>query len=203
MRLPSDDSLSEAKRALRKEMRTRRAELSPAEVELSSERIAQQVIPLPEWQSAQTVHIFVGSLPGEVKTDGIITDCFERNCRVMIPVIDQSTRSMRSVWLKSLDELIPTSWGGREPVNADIADESAIDIVIVPGVAFDREGHRLGMGAGYYDRFLRNIRAPRIAVAHSVQLIEHIPTDATDESVDIVIIPNETIVCPRYLRFKS
>ena len=197
----SDNTVFEAKRTLRKEMRTRRAALSQVETERSSEQIAQRVTMLSEWQSARIVHVFIGSLPGEVRTDRLISDCFRRNCRVMVPVVDQSTRSMRSVWLRSLDDLISTSWGGREPATTEAADESAIDVVIVPGVAFDRTGHRLGMGGGYYDRFLSHIHAPRIAVAHATQVIDHVPVETPDESVDIIVTPDETIVCPRSTRF--
>ena len=179
-------------------MRALRASLSQAEIERSSERIEENVMMLSEWQSAHTIHVFIGSLPGEVRTDRLIRHCLERNCRVMVPIVDQSTNGMRSVWLRSLDELVPTSWGGREPAATEIADEASIGVVIVPGVAFDRDGHRLGMGGGYYDRFLRTTPAPRIAVAHSNQVIKHVPTGPTDESVDIIVTPDETILCPRY-----
>jgi len=182
-------------------MRALRASLSQAEIERSSERIEENVMMLSEWQSAHTIHVFIGSLPGEVRTDRLIRHCLERNCRVMVPIVDQSTNGMRSVWLRSLDELVPTSWGGREPTTTEAADESAIDVVIVPGVAFDRTGHRLGMGGGYYDRFLSHIHAPRIAVAHATQVIDHVPVETPDESVDIIVTPDETIVCPRSTRF--
>ncbi|HOM57924.1 MAG TPA: 5-formyltetrahydrofolate cyclo-ligase, partial [Candidatus Latescibacteria bacterium] len=142
-----------AKTVLRAEMKARRAELSEAECEESSRRIFARLLTLPEWHNARTAHIYIGALPGEVRTLPIIRWCWKEGWNVIVPVAGNN-RAMRHVFLTPATSLARTRWGGLEPRDAEPADPLTADVVIVPGVAFDRSGNRLGMGGGFYDRFL-------------------------------------------------
>lgn len=75
----------------------------------------------------------------------------------------------------------------REPVGGEKVEPEDLDLAVVPGVAFDRRGYRLGMGKGYYDRLLVRVKAPKVGVAYSFQVLERIPVDPWDQKVDLVI----------------
>lgn len=81
-----------------------------------------------------------------------------------------------------------------EPTGNDTVDPSEIELVVVPAVAYDRRGNRLGRGKGFYDRLLRNTRATKIGVGYDLQLVDEIPVEPHDVGVDIIITQNATIV---------
>ena len=89
-----------------------------------------------------------------------------------------------------------------DPGRDDPIDSSALDLVLVPGLAFDRRGWRVGFGAGLYDRFLFGVRAPRVALAFSLQLVDSLPVEPHDEPVDWIVTEGETIAC-RAIREQS
>jgi 5-formyltetrahydrofolate cyclo-ligase len=120
----------------------------------------------------------------------------ERGLRLCLPVIEAQDKPLyfrRWRWGDALEK-------GRYGVEVPPADapSSRPDVVLVPMVAFDRAGHRLGYGAGYYDRTLRALRAQgkpvqMIGVAFALQEVEHIPVDSTDEKLDAIVTDKETI----------
>lgn len=81
-----------------------------------------------------------------------------------------------------------------EPTGNDLTDPATIELVVVPGVAFDRQGRRLGRGKGYYDRFLQSSRATKVGVGYEFQLIDEVPSEPHDINMDIVVTPNATII---------
>lgn len=81
-----------------------------------------------------------------------------------------------------------------EPTGDDIADPMEIELVVVPGVAFDRKGKRVGRGKGFYDRFLKSTAATKIGVGYEFQLIDEVPTEEHDVKMDMVITQHTTII---------
>lgn len=81
-----------------------------------------------------------------------------------------------------------------EPTGNDTVDPSEIELVVVPAVAYDRRGNRLGRGKGFYDRLLQNTRATKIGVGYNFQLVDELPVEPHDVGVDIIITQNATIV---------
>jgi 5-formyltetrahydrofolate cyclo-ligase len=138
------------------------------------------------------VHLFIGALPGEVQTLPIIRWCWSDGRQVIVPVVG-ADRVMGHLFLTPETALARTRWGGLEPEGGEPADPVAVDVVLVPGVAFDRSGNRLGMGGGYYDRFLAGISAPKIALAHAFQIVEAVPVDERDQRVDAIVTPDEVV----------
>ncbi len=96
---------------------------------------------------------------------------------------------MTPVVLKNIRELAPGKWGIPEPVMKIPVPSQKIDLVLVPGIAFDRRGNRLGRGGGYFDRFLSSIpqRIRKVALAYSFQIVERVPVTPQDVPVDEVI----------------
>jgi len=181
-----------AKKALRVSLKALREAFSEAECEESSHRIFTLLLTLPEWQNARTVHIYIGALPGEVRTLPIIRWCWDEGRNVIVPVVGKDG-DMGHVFLAPATALATTRWGGLEPRDAEPADPLTADVVIVPGVAFDRSGNRLGMGGGFYDRFLSTVTTPKIALAHAFQIVDAVPVNSHDRRVDLIVTPDEVI----------
>ncbi len=81
-----------------------------------------------------------------------------------------------------------------EPTGTDTVDPSEIELIIVPAVAYDRKGNRLGRGKGFYDRLLQSAKATTIGVGYGFQLVDEVPTEPHDQGVDMVITENATII---------
>ena len=92
-------------------------------------------------------------------------------------------------------ELKTGKFGIEEPTGPEINNLSNIDLVIVPGMAFDMKGNRLGRGKGYYDKLLRKMRCYKIGVCYNFQLLENIPVEEHDFPMDMVISPMNIIMC--------
>ncbi|GIU99526.1 MAG: hypothetical protein KatS3mg014_1142 [Actinomycetota bacterium] len=192
---PSPPWLREAKRALRWQVRQLRDGLPPVERADRSRRIAERVLALPELTGARTVMAFA-SFGSEVDTAPILRGLGERGVRVALPRIEAG--EVVPVVFRPGDPLRPAALGVPEPVDGDRVPEGEIDAVVTPGVAFDRAGHRVGYGGGFYDRFLRRLRpdVPRIAVGFALQVVERVPHGEGDERVDLVVTEGEVIRCP-------
>lgn len=186
-----------AKALLRKRYRSVRASLPPAAAAARSKQITERVMALDAWKSARTVALF-RSLSAEVDTAALVEDARARGVTVCLPaVIDgRPELEMRVAWRG--DESYPLEagvWGIEEPVaTAPVIALEAIELVVVPCLAIDPRGHRLGYGRGYYDRTLAlATRAVTVAVAFDFQLIAEIPNDAHDVAVGWVVTDTRTL----------
>jgi len=162
-----------------------------------SERIADRLIALPEWRAARVVHLYIGAVEGEVETRAIALDALQAGKRVACPRVEPGSEHLDHYEIHALDDLVESPRGLWEPdpARSDPLDPKAIDLVLVPGLAFDREGHRLGFGAGYYDRFLARAGAPAVGLAFSLQIVGSVPHSARDVPVDWIVTESETIPC--------
>jgi 5-formyltetrahydrofolate cyclo-ligase len=177
------------KKELRRQAKMLRSRLSSEEVARLSARIGDHLRQLINGESPVMVYV---SKPGEVDTSGLITWLFSRGIRVVVPIIEQETRSLRLSYLKDLGDLRPSTFSVPEPVGHEIpADPTSIRLVVVPLIAFDSRGFRLGYGAGYYDRFLSlHPGMKKIGVAFACQKIEVVPADENDIPMDIIVTEN-------------
>lgn len=156
-----------------------------------SRLIVERILNLPEYEAAALVSAFVG-VGTEVETLPLIETALARGKRVAVPWVDG--RILRLFDLGSVGELSPAPFGLLEPppdLRADPAREvnpDDVDLFVVPGVAFDREGGRLGHGRGYYDGLLARARAeaPFVAAAFECQLVERVPMTPRDVPVDMI-----------------
>jgi 5-formyltetrahydrofolate cyclo-ligase len=131
------------------------------------------------------------SFGSEVPTDPILERLHREGHDLALPVV--VGRRIEAVRFQSGDPMAVSALGLREPLSREFLDPSRIDVIVVPGVAFDRDGFRVGYGGGFYDRFLRRTGSSRIGICFSVQLVGEVPYGGTDVSVDALVTEAETL----------
>jgi 5-formyltetrahydrofolate cyclo-ligase len=190
------DSLEEAlrkKEQLRKTVNARRD--SQQDADGLSRRIWAKLLSLPSFARARTVMTYL-DFGSEVRTREYVPELWRLEKQVIVPYC--TAYELQLFHLKSLDELAPGTWQILEPelelrTQSDRHVEAAdLDLIIVPGMAFDRNGDRLGFGKGYYDRLLRLVRpdAVKIALAFECQIVDAIPVLPHDVRMDMVVTEN-------------
>lgn len=153
--------------------------------------ICKKLAELQEFSAARTIMCYV-STKNEVITHGIIRKALESK-KVSVPAEENGRISISLI--RSFDDLKPSRFGILEPENKNIIDAGKIDLFIVPGIAFDRNGSRIGYGMGYFDRFLSEASSPIIALAFDFQLTEHIESEPNDIKMHKIITEKEIINC--------
>ncbi|ABA89590.1 5-formyltetrahydrofolate cyclo-ligase [Syntrophotalea carbinolica DSM 2380] len=174
------------KKSLREIMLARRKHLA-AEVCLGhSLRVQQRVLALPAFEQAKAVALY-SPIFNEVFTEEIFHEALHRGKTVAYPRVrgDQ----LDFVLVASPQQLSPGAFGVLEPTGSATIPSSALDLVLVPGVAFDLEGNRLGYGKGFYDRVLCGSGRPALSVGLSFesQLVERLPVEDHDQCLDLLI----------------
>lgn len=177
-----------AKGTIRKEI-LRKLNNQAAEEALKKSRIIKEKLTSsPEFKKSSIVMLYA-SMPGEVTTDEIIEEALRAGKKVALPRCT-SLKAIVPKEIRDKNGLEKSSFGIREPkkTQKDI-HLGEIDIVVVPGVAFDGNNSRLGRGGGYYDRFLKNLPrgTPIIGLAFDFQIVESLPQDSHDIPVSKVI----------------
>jgi 5-formyltetrahydrofolate cyclo-ligase len=184
--------LKQAKRALRREILAERDRLRDDERATRSASIADRLLAMDEVRDARTVMGF-WSFGSEVDTPPLLERLEAAGKQVALPRIED--RDVVPVAYVSGDPLSETSFGAKEPVSGLRVEPSALDVVVVPGVAFDRRGGRVGYGAGFYDRLLGKVRDDTftVAVAFGLQVVDRVPAGGTDRRVDAIVTEREVI----------
>jgi 5-formyltetrahydrofolate cyclo-ligase len=184
--------LKRRKRELRHEVRARRDALTAAEREQASASIADRFLALPEVGAADSVLAF-WSFGSEVETASLIARVHERGARVLLPRIEDG--ALVPVAYEPGDPVAATSFGAMEPTGDRSVEPSRLDVVVVPGLAFDRRGGRVGYGGGFYDGLLPRLRpqAHAIAIAFSVQLVDEVPEGPGDRRVEAIVTEDEVV----------
>jgi 5-formyltetrahydrofolate cyclo-ligase len=152
---------------------------------------------LPGWQGAGTVLLYVSAFPEEIRTAPFLSMAYQAGKRVILPRVDRSERRLRLHPVSDPEhELAPGVLGILEP-QAGLSEVSpySVDWALVPGVAFDDRGYRLGRGAGHYDRLLPQMRSDCVcwALCLTCQLVPCLPVEPHDVPVDGVTSPDRTI----------
>jgi 5-formyltetrahydrofolate cyclo-ligase len=173
------------KTALRKEIREKKRAMTPEQIEKASYALAQQFFATDYYQEAKTLY---GYLPynQEVRTEPIILQALKDGKKVAVPKVYGDT--MRFICLENLEGIEKGYAGIPEPVaDAPVAeDETAL--VLMPGLAFDKEGHRIGYGGGFYDKFLSTEpNHPTVALCYGFQMLPKLETEEFDVPVDLVL----------------
>jgi len=176
------------KRSLRNEVLAKRKAHPSEEREIKSHIIRQELINLPEFKKAKVVAFYL-PVNGEVDTLEMIKWAHQEGKEVCVPVIHNSR--MHFVVYEPVDELKKGKYNIPEPVGKD--EKHHIDMVVVPGVAFDREGHRIGMGKGYYDKYLEDKACVNVGICFGFQLVDKLPRDEHDVPMNIIITEHEVL----------
>lgn len=171
-------------------IRQHRAALSAEWAAEASATICGKIGRLEEFAAARTVGVYL-ALPGEVDLEPLIRQCREIGRRVCVPVFNAAHGVCVMTEWRPDQRLIPGKWGVPEPAGCDFEPCREIDLIAVPGVAFDPQGWRLGRGGGWYDRMLLGCQAVRIGVAFEFQIFRRLATEEHDMPVDLVITEDD------------
>lgn len=191
------DLLAE-KKALRREMLARRRALSAEERTRASEMICTRVRALTMLQEARTIMLYA-STGEEIDLCPLMEELLAEGRHIALPEIT-GRGVMEARELPAMDALTDGIFGIRtpDPARGGIIPPEEIDLVIVPGAAFDEYGGRLGLGGGYYDRFLpRAQRAVRLVLAFDFQIVPDVPMGVQDARIDAVLTERRMISCER------
>lgn len=174
------------KKELRKHIRELKRQYTDKELSAMSHPIISRLLSHPAVAKAKTI-VAYSSLPDEVDTRELLSSLINDGKMVLLPhVIDGEHMELRRY--KGHKSMTVGSYGILEPTGEAYNAYNEIDVAIVPGMAFDSEGYRLGRGKGYYDRLLPKLsNAVRIGVCFDFQKLESVPTDANDVKMDVVI----------------
>ena len=176
------------KKQIRQEIRSLKKFLTVEQKQAASNAVFQKIEALSEFKTADTILIY-WSTPDELPTQDTISKwCTQK--QIFLPAIDGEKMVLKHY---SPDgKMVQKSLGIWEPDLSESYD-GKIDLVIAPGIAYDREKNRLGRGKGYYDRFLENYKSVKIGVGFDFQLMLSIPVTKHDIQMDKIITPSETI----------
>jgi 5-formyltetrahydrofolate cyclo-ligase len=177
--------ISTEKQKLRQEILSRRNEMPPGTRSTASESIAGKVLGAPEVTAAGTVFCFI-SADHEVHTHGILDQLLQRGKTLLVPKILRG-EPMRAVAFTGWEDLTPGTLGILAPTEST-PFAGYVDLVITPGLSFTPDGHRLGYGKGYYDRwFATHEHGTRIGIAFQCQVQDTLPTNHLDVRVHQVV----------------
>ena len=186
------------KKAQRKELLAKRRMLSQEQKNEYSKQITERLLALASYKEAKVCMMYA-SMKDEFQTKDFIVEAIKAGKQICLPYVsDKQLKIMHATKINSLDELVEGAYGiltvAKDKLN--IINPQDIDFVLVPAVGFDREGYRLGMGGGYYDRYLKMAtKAKLVSGIYSCQLVDEIVKGDYDAQVDFVLTENETIQC--------
>ena len=187
------------KEKLRKEILTKRKNIDIVEKEKMDKKILDEFYENKYYREAKNIFIYI-SYDSEINTKGIINEALKDNKKIYVPRTEFKTRFMDAVEITSLDNLIESEYGILEPsIEEPHIEPNELDLIVVPGVAFDRNGGRMGYGAGFYDRYFKRISKDRIkkiaklALAYDFQILEKVPMNEQDVPVNYIITEREFI----------
>ena len=190
-------TLLENKRTMRKSVLATRRSCSSKEINNESYKICNLLTQMPIFDQSSNIMLYL-AMDDEVNVDIIIDYCFKNSKNVAVPEITDVNGMMKAVLLSDWQEISIGAFGIRS-VNVNektYMDSEKLDIIIVPAVAYNNYGARLGRGRGFYDRFMsRTLNAVKIGVALSCQMISEIPSEEHDILVDYIITAEGIINC--------
>lgn len=172
-------------------MKQKRKALTESEVKEKSETAQNMFMASDIYKNAKTIMLYM-PLGNEVSTLKIIDTAQKMGKNVLVPVTDRKTYEITPYKIEKNTEFEKGVFSLTEP-KEKVAFYDKIDVVIVPGVAFDRYGGRIGFGKGCYDKFLKSTKALKIGFCYDFQLVYKIETDITDINMDYIITEKEFI----------
>ena len=180
----NDRKTSMDKKQLRKQIRERKKEFSLSEKIELSRPIFEKIEKEELFKEAKVVLLYY-SMDDEVYTHDFVEKHYKTKT-ILLPCVDGDDLILRQ-YLGIESMKAGEQFGILEPVGKEFNDLEKIDLMIIPGVAFDEEKNRLGRGRGFYDRLLKTVNATKIGVCFDFQIVEQVPTEDFDVKMDVVI----------------
>ena len=178
---------------LRGQMRRMRRALSEEAQREAAETVFARIAALDAYRSARVVMAYAAAR-GELRLDAVLRDALAAGKTLALPRCAQAG-VMHAYRVETLGQLRRGAYGIWEPIETcPRVEPETLDLILVPGTAFDICGHRLGQGGGYYDRYLNGTRAVRVGVCHDFALLDAVPNETHDARMDIVVTPSRMII---------
>jgi len=185
------------KKYIRSTILKKRSSMPRSEVQKKSKLIKERVFQMQEFKEAKTILFYV-SYDKEVDTHEMIRESLGMKKHVVVPKTDMNSRTIICSSLTRWDDLLSGAYNILEPRRGCVNEVSpeSIDLMIIPGVAFDCQGNRIGHGMGYYDRLLQKKMITHcVGLAFELQIVESIPSEKHDVKVEKIVTEERTIIC--------
>lgn len=177
---------------LRRALRAQRRLLPPEAQETAARAVHAQLAAFEPYRQARCIMAYM-AVRGELSLEYVIRDILLSGRTLILPRCE-APGIMTARRIADEGDLICGTYGLMEPdARCEIVSPDSIGLILVPGVAFDHAGHRLGQGGGYYDRFLKESAALRVGICHDGALVDHVPHEAHDEMMAYIITPGGII----------
>ncbi|HEY1788751.1 MAG TPA: 5-formyltetrahydrofolate cyclo-ligase [Verrucomicrobiae bacterium] len=182
------------KRELRAKIRAVVKNLSSEKCAADSEKLCAGLKAQPLFQKARSI-LFFAPLPEEPDLWPLVNETLAGKTMVALPCFDPENEIYHPRRVTDLRvEILSGKFGIREPAETCVAiPPNDLDLVLVPGVAFGLDGHRLGRGKGYYDRLLQNFTGTKIGVAFDEQIVDAVPSEQNDVRMDLILTPTRCV----------
>lgn len=184
------------KRQIRKAVKDRLASMSEEIRAIQIKRIHENLLRQNIWSDARTIGLTI-AMPLEIPTRPLIQKAWETSKAVAVPKCEPNEKKLTFFKLTTFDQLESVYFGLLEPIPAKTKrlSPSDLDLLIVPGLAYDARGFRVGFGGGFYDRFLTGYEGIKLALAFEDQIFDELPNESHDMPVDFIVTPSRVINC--------
>jgi 5-formyltetrahydrofolate cyclo-ligase len=183
------------KRALRRQMRELEGQFGPAQIAPASLLLCDQLRPQPVWQACRRILAFL-PMPSEPDIRPLLEEALAEGKTVTLPSFDPTRGVYEARQVSTLSGLQPRHFGIPEPApESPKFDLIRLDFLLVPGVAYDVNGRRLGRGKGYFDRLLAEVTGHKCGVAFDWQVVPEVPAEPHDMCVDSLLTPMRWLCC--------
>lgn len=183
-----------SKQELRKTVKLQRSKLSRKTLRDISDRIFKNLINHPWYLEARIIHCFASiEKNNEVETHKVLEQILSDGKTLVMSKIVSRT-DLNHFKVDSLSSLVDNNMGIPEPESGEFVEAQDLDLIIIPALACDRNGNRLGYGAGYYDRFLSRTSAKKLALCPHQFLIDSIPVEKHDQNLDAIITESDVLI---------
>lgn len=186
------------KAALRLDIKNRLEEITEEKRIEKSRSACLNLISTPQFRQASVVMMYM-AFPYETDAADAIVYAWQNNKKIAVPKVNWNEKNMSPVLIDSLEEnqFSLEKYGLKNPVNGETIELDSIDLVVTPAIGYDNSGNRLGHGGGYYDGFFaeKNLKAIRCGFVFSEQIIDSVPVNEWDKTVDMVVTDQDVIYC--------
>lgn len=184
------------KNEIRRQNKEERSQLTVKEVNAKSLCAEKIFLANRIYKDAKTIMLYM-PLGKETKTEEIIKAAFNDEKKVVFPVTDKATGMITPYYAHKDTKFEKGAFSISEPVGTEVANISDIDVFVVPGIAFNKKGARVGFGKGCYDRLLQDCKGIKVGFCYDFQICEQIRADEHDIAMDYIVTENRFIDCTR------
>lgn len=187
------------KNELREQTLQERVNLSEGDVKSRSEIIEKRLVNSEFWPKSGRVGLYA-SVKNEVLTYDLFRHALEKGLHVYFPRVEQGIKFYE---VNGPEDLQKGSWGIPEPKRSCLEinlEEEHLDLLVIPGIAFSKDGSRVGYGKGFYDRAIKNLSAFTVGLAYDFQIYDEVPVDPWDQKLDLILSESKYFLNPKFDR---